>query len=72
VLGAVLGVPGPLLGLVEDYLALRIGGEALGMSMDDLKKIGEESIEDVKGYVSSVASSAGSVDSPQSVGAGSM
>jgi hypothetical protein len=75
VLRTVLGVPGPILGLVEDYLALRIGGEALGMSMDDLKKIGEESIEDVKGYVTSVASSAtsnGSSGRPQSVGAGSM
>lgn len=65
-LGTVLGVPGPLLGLAEDYLALRIGGEALGLTMEDVKKIGEESFEDVRGYVTSTAST------PQSVGAGSM
>ncbi len=68
-LGAVLRVPGPLLGLAEDYLALKIGGEALGLTMDDLRRIGEESIEDVKGYVGSVAAK---VESRQSVGAGSM
>ena len=43
-----------LLGLVEDYIALKVGGDALGMSMDDLRKIGEESVEEVKGYVMSV------------------
>ena len=68
-LGMVLGVPSPVLGLVEDYIALRVGGDALGLSMQDLQKIGEESIEDVKGYVTSVASS---VEGLQSVGAGSM
>jgi hypothetical protein len=71
-LGTVLGVPGPVLGLVEDYLALSIGAEALGMSMDDLKKIGEESVEEVKGYVTSMTDSIGSTGTPQSVGAGSM
>jgi len=68
-LRTVLGVPGPLLGLAEDYLALKLGGEALGLTMDDLRQIGEESIEDVKGYVASVASPE---SSSQSVGAGSM
>ena len=67
----VLGVPSPLLGLLEDYIALKVGGEALGMSMDDLKKIGEESVEEVKGYVTSLSSTDGS-HAPQSVGAGSM
>jgi hypothetical protein len=68
-LGVILGVPQPMIGLAEDYLALRIGGDALGLTMDDLKRIGEESIEDVKGYVTSVASPE---SLPQSVGAGSM
>jgi len=75
VLGTVLGVPGPLLGLVEDYIALKVGGEALGLSMEDLKQIGEESVEEVKGYVMSMtspASSDGPSGSPQAVGAGSM
>jgi hypothetical protein len=69
ILGAVLGVPNPVLGLVEDYVALKVGGDALGLSMDDLKQIGAESFEDVKGYVASVALPD---SSPQSVGAGSM
>jgi len=68
-LGVVLGVPQPLLGLAEDYLALRIGGDALGLTMDDVKRIGEESFEDVKGYVTSIATPE---PTPQSVGAGSM
>jgi nucleotide-binding universal stress UspA family protein len=68
-LGTVLGVPNPVLGMVEDYIALKVGGEALGLSMDDLKQIGAESFEDVKGYVASVAIPD---SSPQSVGAGSM
>jgi hypothetical protein len=75
ILSTVLGVPSPLLGLVEDYIALKVGGEALGMSMDDVKKIGEESVEEIKGYLTSVVSPTDSMDpsgSPQSVGAGSM
>jgi hypothetical protein len=75
ILSTVLGVPNPLMGLVEDYIALKVGGEALGMSMDDMKKIGEESVEEIKGYLTSVVSPLTSMDSsgsPQSVGAGSM
>ena len=37
-----------VIGLAEDYLALRLGGEAVGLSMDDLKQIATESFEDVK------------------------
>ena len=69
ILSTVLGVPSPVLGLVEDYIALKVGGDALGLSMEDLKQIGTESFEDVKGYVTSVAIPE---SSPQSVGAGSM
>jgi hypothetical protein len=74
-LATVLGVPGPLVGLVEDYVALKIGGDALGLSMEDFKRIGEESVEEVKGYVTSMAEAytpIGSSGAPQSVGAGSM
>ena len=46
-----LGIPQPVLGLAEDYLALRLGGEAVGLSMDDLKRIGGESVEELKGHV---------------------
>lgn len=68
-LGTVLRVPGPLLGLIEDYVALKIGGEALGLTMQDVAQIGQDSFEDVKGYVTSVASPE---PGRQAVGAGSM
>ncbi len=74
-LSTVLGVPGPIMGLVEDYIALKVGGDALGMSMEDLKKIGEESVEDIKGYIESMTAAylpTESSGAPQSVGAGSM
>jgi hypothetical protein len=76
-LSTVLGVPSPVLGLLEDYIALKVGSEALGLSMDDLKQMGEESIEEVKGYVTSAVSASQdilgtSAEKPQSVGAGSM
>lgn len=41
-LRTVLGVPDAVLGVAEDYLALKIGGEAVGLSMDDLKSIGTD------------------------------
>lgn len=50
-LGLVLRVPSPVIGLAEDYLALKIGSEAVGLTMDDLKRIGEESLEDMQGLV---------------------
>jgi hypothetical protein len=70
-LSTVLGVPSPLLGMVEDYIALKVGGEALGLTMEDLKRIGEESVEEVKGYVGAMTSD-GPAGVPQSAGAGSM
>jgi len=69
-LGVVLGVPGPLLGLVEDYLALKVGGDALGLSIEEIRQLGQESVEEIKGYVTSAASQA--QGSLQSAGAGSM
>ena len=50
-LSLVLGIPSPVVGLAEDYLALKIGSEAVGLTMDDLKRIGEESFEDMQGLV---------------------
>ena len=47
----ILGIPQPILGLAEDYLALRLGGEAVGLTMDDLKQIGTDSVDDLKGHV---------------------
>ncbi|WP_435006203.1 hypothetical protein P12x_003831 [Tundrisphaera lichenicola] len=69
VLATVLGLPSPLLGLAEDFLALKIGGEALGLTMNEVKQIGEDSFDEIKDYVASVALPG---STPQSVGAGSM
>ncbi len=51
VLHAILGIPQPVLGVLEDYLALRLGGQAVGLSMDDLKQIGSHSVDEIKGHV---------------------
>ena len=76
-LSAVLGVPSPVMGLVEDYVALKVGSEAVGLTADDLKAIGHESVGEVKNYVdSAVAASREFLDQAteklQSAGAGSM
>jgi hypothetical protein len=41
-LHTVLRVPDPLLGALEDYLALKYGGEAVGLTMEDLRDSGAE------------------------------
>ncbi len=46
-LGKVLGVPDVLLGLAEDYLALRIGAEASGLTMDELPGVAREAVEEI-------------------------
>ena len=67
-----LGMPGMLLGLAEDYLALKVGGEALGLTMNDLKSIGAETIDDLKTHFASLTEQAQELAKPQSDGAGSM
>lgn len=72
-----LGLPGLLLGLAEDYLALRVGGEALGMTMTDIQTIGSETIDDLKAHFAALmdAGQAKLVDDGESLhspGAGSM
>lgn len=62
-LRSVVGIPNPVLGLAEDYFALRLGGEAVGLSTDDLKQIAFDSFDEVKDMVQPAL---------QSVGAGSM
>jgi hypothetical protein len=62
------GIPDPLLGLVEDYLALRLGSEAVGMPMDEIVEAGKEALEDLRGRVEAVIPGS----EPQSIGAGSM
>ena len=43
-----LGVPDPLLGLAEDYLAVTLGARAMEMSMGEVAGTARESLEDVK------------------------
>ena len=46
-----LGVSDALLGVGEDYLALRLGTEATGMSMNQVGEVAREAIEDLRGQV---------------------
>jgi hypothetical protein len=62
------GIPDPVLGLVEDYLALRLGSEALCMPMEELTEAGREAFDDLTSRVQEVIPTS----RPQSVGAGSM
>src|SRR4051812_17827411 len=57
------GVSDTFLGLLEDYLALRLGTDTVGISMDELSQIARDSVEDLRERVMPVV---------QSVGAGSM
>jgi alpha-beta hydrolase superfamily lysophospholipase len=40
----ILGMPNALMGAMEDYLALKVGGEAAGLSMDQIKQIAQEAV----------------------------
>jgi hypothetical protein len=47
-LSRLLSIPDPLLGLAEDYLALRLGASAMGLSTNDLKEIATDTLEEAK------------------------
>jgi uncharacterized membrane protein len=57
------GVSDTVLGMIEDYLALRLGSEAVGIPMEELPQIARDSVEDLRERISPMV---------QSVGAGSM
>jgi hypothetical protein len=59
----ILGVPDPVLGMVEDYFALKLGTETVGLSMDEVTQVAKDSVAEVKEKV---------VPELQSIGAGSM
>ncbi|MDB5351120.1 MAG: hypothetical protein JWN86_2367 [Planctomycetota bacterium] len=46
-LRVVLGLPDAVIGAAEDYIALKIGSQAVGLSMDDLQKIGLEAFHNM-------------------------
>ena len=66
-LTATTGVSDTVLGIIEDYLALRLGSDAVGLTMEELAEIGRTSVEDLKQRIQPVLESVG-----QSVGTGSM
>ena len=47
-LGWTLRIPQPVLGLLEDYLALKLGTEAVGLSMDQVSDAAKESVDDLR------------------------
>jgi len=55
----VLGIPDFVLGLAEDYLALRLGTQAMDMSMDQVADAARESVDEVKGAVMPALQSVG-------------
>jgi hypothetical protein len=46
-----LGVSGVLLGLAEDYLALKLGGEATGMAFNQMGEAARDAVEDLRDRV---------------------
>jgi uncharacterized membrane protein len=70
-LTATTGIADPVLGLIEDYLALRLGGDAVGLSMEELPSVARGAIEDLKERVEPVFQEVGG-SMHQSVGAGSI
>lgn len=59
----VLGVGEPLLGMIEDYGAIKLGCDATGMSMAEVGAAARDSLEEVKDRV---------LPAVQSIGAGSI
>ncbi len=51
ILRTVLRVPDALLGVGEDFLALKVGAQAAGLSMDDLKAIATEAMSGMTDHV---------------------
>jgi len=46
-----LGVSGTLLGLAEDYLALKLGGDATGMTFGQIGEAARDAVEDLRDKV---------------------
>lgn len=66
----VLGVPDYMIGLAEDYLAIKMGSEAVGLSMDEVTRMASDAVDDVKNRLLPAETSGEA--RPQSIGAGSM
>lgn len=68
-LGWSTGVSQPMLGLIEDYLALKLGTEAVGLSVQDATDAAGEALEDLRGRLPAEWPG---LKPAQSAGAGSM
>lgn len=66
----VLGIPDMVLGVGEDYCALKLGSEAVGLPMEELTRAAKDSVENFKETVGNLKESMMPI--AQSVGAGSM
>ena len=76
-LGWTTGMSQVVLGLIEDYIALRVGAEALGMTMGEVGDAARESIDDLRRQLPFEApalpwSGQGSSSAAYSTGAGAM
>jgi hypothetical protein len=74
-LGWMTGMPQLFLGLIEDYCALRVGTEALDLSMDQVTGYAREAVGEVRERFHLEAPSlpwSSEAPEPQSAGAGSM
>jgi hypothetical protein len=54
-----LGIPDAVLGAAEDYMALRLGAQATGVSMNQIAEIAKEALEDGKEHVMSALPAVG-------------
>ena len=70
-IGWTTGIPQPVLGLIEDYIALRLGTEAVGLSMGQVSDAAQETVEDLRERFHLDGLSLPWAET-QSVGAGSM
>ena len=66
----IVGIPDGVIGLLEDYLVLRLGSEATGLSMEDLRDAAQDALGDVREKLAEQGIELPHL--PQSIGAGSM
>ncbi len=72
-LGWTTGIPQPVLGLMEDYLAIRLGTEAVGLTMNEVQQAARESVDDLRErFHLEAAALPWNEPQSQSAGAGSM
>lgn len=66
----IVGIPDSVVGLLEDYLVLRLGSEATGLSMEEIKDAAQDALGEMREKLSEQGIELPRL--PQSIGAGSM